>query len=81
MKIIVVMMLLFVAFTAVAVAEKSIEDAALDLVMDRGDDKDCMGFMGWCSGKSQSCCKGYTCLLWCRVKGYFVHPLQAESIK
>uniref|UniRef100_A0A4Q8KDG0 U22-Sparatoxin-Hju1ae_1 n=1 Tax=Heteropoda jugulans TaxID=1358901 RepID=A0A4Q8KDG0_9ARAC len=58
MKIIVVMMLLFVAFTAVAVAEKSIEDAALDLVMDRGDDKDCIGFMGWCSGETRSCCEG-----------------------
>uniref|UniRef100_A0A4Q8KCJ2 U22-Sparatoxin-Hju1y_1 n=1 Tax=Heteropoda jugulans TaxID=1358901 RepID=A0A4Q8KCJ2_9ARAC len=57
MRIIVVMMLLFVTFTAVTLAEKSIEDAALDLVMDRDDDKECIGFMGWCSGKSQSCCK------------------------
>uniref|UniRef100_A0A4Q8K4R4 U22-Sparatoxin-Hju1i_1 n=1 Tax=Heteropoda jugulans TaxID=1358901 RepID=A0A4Q8K4R4_9ARAC len=57
MRIIVVMMLLFVTFTAVTLAEKSIEDAALDLVMDRDDDKECIGFMGWCSGKTNLAAK------------------------
>nr|AHF45855.1 secretory peptide [Heteropoda venatoria] len=66
MKIIVVMMLLLVAFFAAALAEKTIEDVALDLVAARGDDEDCHGFLGWCSGSDKKCCKGYVCNLWCR---------------
>nr|UNJ19539.1 Tx-586 [Heteropoda pingtungensis] len=66
MKIIVAMMLVFVVFSAVALAEKSVEDMALDIVAARGDDKECIGWMGWCSGKDAKCCEGYVCSLWCK---------------
>nr|UNJ19537.1 Tx-137 [Heteropoda pingtungensis] len=66
MKIIVAMMLVFVAFSAVALAETSIEDMALDLAAAREDAKDCIGWMGWCSGKDTGCCEGYVCRLWCK---------------
>nr|P0DV96.1 RecName: Full=Mu-Sparatoxin-Hp2; AltName: Full=HptTx-133; Flags: Precursor [Heteropoda pingtungensis]UNJ19549.1 Tx-133 [Heteropoda pingtungensis] len=67
MKIIVLMMMLFAAFSAVVLADKSIEDAALDTVMDRDDDKkECIGHMGWCAWTDGECCEGYRCKLWCR---------------
>nr|UNJ19530.1 Tx-460 [Heteropoda pingtungensis] len=65
MKIIAVLMMFFVAFSAVALAEKSFEDAALDLVVARDD---CIGWMSWCSGKDQKCCEGHVCELWCKKK-------------
>uniref|UniRef100_A0A4Q8K6Y6 U24-Sparatoxin-Hju1be_1 n=1 Tax=Heteropoda jugulans TaxID=1358901 RepID=A0A4Q8K6Y6_9ARAC len=53
MKITVVMMLLFVAFSAVALAEKSVERAALDLVIARGD---CGWIFDSCE-KHSDCCQ------------------------
>nr|UNJ19544.1 Tx-726 [Heteropoda pingtungensis] len=64
MKIIVVMMLVFLAFSAVALAEKSIEDAALDLVVARDGEKDCDGWTAWCA----NCCEHFVCQMWCNLK-------------
>uniref|UniRef100_A0A4Q8K5H4 U24-Sparatoxin-Hju1ap_1 n=1 Tax=Heteropoda jugulans TaxID=1358901 RepID=A0A4Q8K5H4_9ARAC len=53
MKIAVVMTLLLVAFSAVALAEKSVERAALDLVIARGD---CGWIFDSCE-KHADCCE------------------------
>nr|UNJ19541.1 Tx-963 [Heteropoda pingtungensis] len=66
MKIIVAMMLVFVVFSAVALADKSIDDMALDLEAARGVAKECIGWMGWCYGKELGCCAGHVCRLWCK---------------
>uniref|UniRef100_A0A4V2H9K2 U24-Sparatoxin-Hju1h_1 n=1 Tax=Heteropoda jugulans TaxID=1358901 RepID=A0A4V2H9K2_9ARAC len=55
MKIAVVMTLLLVAFSAVALAEKSVERAALDLVIARGD---CGWLFNSCV-KHSECCEGW----------------------
>uniref|UniRef100_A0A4Q8K7Y7 U24-Sparatoxin-Hju1d_2 n=1 Tax=Heteropoda jugulans TaxID=1358901 RepID=A0A4Q8K7Y7_9ARAC len=57
MKIAVVMTLLLVAFSAVALAEKSVERAALDLVIARGD---CGWLFNSCV-KHSECCEGWVC--------------------
>uniref|UniRef100_A0A4Q8KBS9 U24-Sparatoxin-Hju1ak_1 n=1 Tax=Heteropoda jugulans TaxID=1358901 RepID=A0A4Q8KBS9_9ARAC len=55
MKIAVVMTLLLVAFSAVALAEESVERAALDLVIARGD---CGWLFNSCV-KHSECCEGW----------------------
>uniref|UniRef100_A0A4Q8KCY0 U24-Sparatoxin-Hju1bj_1 n=1 Tax=Heteropoda jugulans TaxID=1358901 RepID=A0A4Q8KCY0_9ARAC len=57
MKIAVVMTLLLVAFSAVALAEKSVERAALDLVIARGD---CGWIFDSCE-KHADCCEADNC--------------------
>uniref|UniRef100_A0A4Q8KBQ1 U24-Sparatoxin-Hju1am_1 n=1 Tax=Heteropoda jugulans TaxID=1358901 RepID=A0A4Q8KBQ1_9ARAC len=57
MKIAVVMTLLLVAFSAVALAEESVERAALDLVIARGD---CGWLFNSCV-KHSECCEGWVC--------------------
>uniref|UniRef100_A0A4V2H9K4 U24-Sparatoxin-Hju1j_1 n=1 Tax=Heteropoda jugulans TaxID=1358901 RepID=A0A4V2H9K4_9ARAC len=54
MKFAVVMTLLLVAFSAVALAEKSVERAALDLVIARGD---CGWIFDSCEKHSDCCTK------------------------
>nr|AHF45740.1 secretory peptide [Heteropoda venatoria] len=58
MKVIFAFMLLFVAFSAVALADKSIERAALDLITAREDD------CGWIFDSCKSnadCCPNWVC--------------------
>uniref|UniRef100_A0A4Q8K507 Kappa-Sparatoxin-Hju1c_2 n=1 Tax=Heteropoda jugulans TaxID=1358901 RepID=A0A4Q8K507_9ARAC len=64
MKNTVVIMLLIVAFSAVALAEKEIENAAMDLVVARDD---CGTLFSPCSSHAD-CCEGYSCKLWCKYK-------------
>nr|QXI66611.1 kappa-LhTx-1 precursor [Pandercetes sp. SD662] len=66
MKIFVAMMLVFVAFSAVAMAELSIQDAALDLLVAREDAQECASWMNLCGEKK--CCEGYVCQIWCKYK-------------
>uniref|UniRef100_A0A4Q8KC47 U24-Sparatoxin-Hju1ar_1 n=1 Tax=Heteropoda jugulans TaxID=1358901 RepID=A0A4Q8KC47_9ARAC len=58
MKIAIVMTLLLVAFSAVALAEKPIEGAALDFIVPRGD---CGWIFSGCTAHSQ-CCEGWFCV-------------------
>uniref|UniRef100_A0A4V2H974 U24-Sparatoxin-Hju1bd_1 n=1 Tax=Heteropoda jugulans TaxID=1358901 RepID=A0A4V2H974_9ARAC len=58
MKIAIVMTLLLVAFSAVALAEKSIERAALDFIIARDDD--CGWIFNSCD-KNSDCCEGWVC--------------------
>uniref|UniRef100_A0A4Q8K4B5 U24-Sparatoxin-Hju1t_1 n=1 Tax=Heteropoda jugulans TaxID=1358901 RepID=A0A4Q8K4B5_9ARAC len=58
MKIAIVMTLLLVAFSAVALAEKSFERAALDFIIARDDD--CEWIFHGCE-KSDDCCEGWVC--------------------
>uniref|UniRef100_A0A4Q8K425 U24-Sparatoxin-Hju1n_1 n=1 Tax=Heteropoda jugulans TaxID=1358901 RepID=A0A4Q8K425_9ARAC len=64
MKIALVVTLLFVAFSAVTLAEKSIEDAALDLVEVRPR-RVCGQWFDDCDD-NKKCCEHYKC----RVQGY-----------
>uniref|UniRef100_A0A4Q8K3Y8 Kappa-Sparatoxin-Hju1f_1 n=1 Tax=Heteropoda jugulans TaxID=1358901 RepID=A0A4Q8K3Y8_9ARAC len=61
MKTIIALMLLIVAFSAVALA---FENAAMDLVVARDD---CGTLFSGCSSH-EDCCDGYTCRLWCKYK-------------
>nr|UNJ19525.1 Tx-273 [Heteropoda pingtungensis] len=63
MKIVAVLMMFFVAFTAIALAEESIEDAALDL--EAAEESRCVGWKEWCSGSGKRCCGGRKCTLTC----------------
>uniref|UniRef100_A0A4Q8K8C1 U28-Sparatoxin-Hju1b_1 n=1 Tax=Heteropoda jugulans TaxID=1358901 RepID=A0A4Q8K8C1_9ARAC len=56
MKITIVVMLLFVAFSAFTLAEKSIENAALDLVEEKARQR--------CAGPFNSCVSRKCCLDW-----------------
>uniref|UniRef100_A0A4Q8K9J4 U24-Sparatoxin-Hju1cc_1 n=1 Tax=Heteropoda jugulans TaxID=1358901 RepID=A0A4Q8K9J4_9ARAC len=56
MKFAVVMTLLLVAFSAVALAEKSVEKAALDLIIARDDD--CGWIFDSCE-KHSDCCESF----------------------
>uniref|UniRef100_A0A4Q8KAT2 U24-Sparatoxin-Hju1k_1 n=1 Tax=Heteropoda jugulans TaxID=1358901 RepID=A0A4Q8KAT2_9ARAC len=64
MKFAVVMTLLLVAFSAVALAEKSVERAALDLVIARGD---CGWIFDSCE-KHSDCCQADNWV--CKQKGF-----------
>uniref|UniRef100_A0A4Q8KDC2 Kappa-Sparatoxin-Hju1l_1 n=2 Tax=Heteropoda jugulans TaxID=1358901 RepID=A0A4Q8KDC2_9ARAC len=64
MKFILVLMLTFVAFSAVALAENSIKHPAMDLVVARDD---CGTLFSPCSTQAD-CCDGYACRLWCKYK-------------
>uniref|UniRef100_A0A4Q8K8P3 U28-Sparatoxin-Hju1d_1 n=1 Tax=Heteropoda jugulans TaxID=1358901 RepID=A0A4Q8K8P3_9ARAC len=59
MKLTIVVMLLFVAFSAVTLAEKSIEDAALDLVEENAR-QGCGKEFGTCVSNAM-CCTGFKC--------------------
>uniref|UniRef100_A0A4Q8K7A4 Kappa-Sparatoxin-Hju1c_1 n=1 Tax=Heteropoda jugulans TaxID=1358901 RepID=A0A4Q8K7A4_9ARAC len=61
MKTIIALMLLIVAFSAVALA---FENAAMDLVVARDD---CGTLFSPCSSHAD-CCEGYSCKLWCKYK-------------
>nr|AHF45785.1 secretory peptide [Heteropoda venatoria] len=65
MKTLFVMLLLVVAFSAVVLAERSIQDMALDLAVARDD---CGTLFSGCD-TSKDCCEGYVCHLWCKCKG------------
>uniref|UniRef100_A0A4Q8KAH9 U20-Sparatoxin-Hju1p_1 n=1 Tax=Heteropoda jugulans TaxID=1358901 RepID=A0A4Q8KAH9_9ARAC len=64
MKTIIALMILIVAFSAVALA---FENAAMDLVV-RLRRMNCGTLFSGCSSH-EDCCDGYTCRLWCKYKG------------
>nr|AHF45735.1 secretory peptide [Heteropoda venatoria] len=67
MKIIFVSLLLFVSFSAVVLAENSFDNAVMDLVIARDEQRECGGLFAGCSSNAD-CCEGYGCKLWCRYK-------------
>nr|AHF45726.1 secretory peptide [Heteropoda venatoria] len=67
MKVIFAFMLLFVAFSAVALAENSFERAVMDLVVARDEQRECGGLFAGCSSNAD-CCEGFICKLWCRYE-------------
>uniref|UniRef100_A0A4Q8KAM8 U24-Sparatoxin-Hju1q_1 n=1 Tax=Heteropoda jugulans TaxID=1358901 RepID=A0A4Q8KAM8_9ARAC len=61
MKIAIVMTLLLVAFSAVALAKRSIHSEALNSIIARDDD--CGWIFDGCE-KSDECCEGWVCHKW-----------------
>nr|AHF45732.1 secretory peptide [Heteropoda venatoria] len=67
MKVIFAFMLLFVAFSAVALAENSFERAVMDLVVARDEQRECGTLFSGCSTHAD-CCEGFICKLWCKYE-------------
>nr|UNJ19553.1 Tx-816 [Heteropoda pingtungensis] len=61
MKFTLVLALLVVVFSAVALAEDSIESVAMDLVFARGEERDECGKWFYSCESSDVCCEGWVC--------------------